>query len=110
VNKNFYIFEKFKISQKSILKVNNLFELTRTIFEEETYTKMTDTFNDNKFCNWIFVQNELFETRLNNNFYTLIRLLFFKCYVNFRLLIDDIDEDKIGSSKSIALSSLSVSD
>jgi len=30
---------------KKLLKVNNLFELTRTIFEELTYTKMIDTFN-----------------------------------------------------------------
>jgi len=52
------------------------------MYENDRYFQ----YNVNKFRNWIFVQNKLFETRLNNNFYTLIRLLFFKCYINYRLL------------------------
>jgi len=34
-----YIYEKNLKYLKKLLKVNNLFELTKTIFEEEIYTK-----------------------------------------------------------------------
>jgi len=112
---------------KKLLKVNNLFELTRTIFEEETYMKMTDTFNTMT-TNFVIVY--LFKmSYLKHNWITISIPWYDFCFSNATSilgylergldeinidcvseLIDDIDEDEIGSSKSIALSSLSVSD